>query len=126
VKAIDTNLLVRLLTRDDPPQVAAAERFIERGAWVSLVVLVESIWVMGRAYRRTPEQLLQIVDGLLHSDRLILQNGDVVMAALDLFRSKPALGFSDCLVIELARQNGHLPLGTFDKNLGKVPGAERI
>jgi predicted nucleic acid-binding protein len=46
--------------------------------------------------------------------------------ALDLFRATPALGFSDCLMLELARRDGHLPLGTFDRNLGKIAGVQRL
>ena len=43
-----------------------------------------------------------------------------------LFRSRPALGFSDCLILEIARKAGHLPLGTFDRELGKIDGAKRL
>jgi predicted nucleic acid-binding protein len=47
-------------------------------------------------------------------------------AALETFRSRPALGFTDCLLLEVARKAGNLPLGTFDRNLSKVEGAEKI
>ncbi len=47
-------------------------------------------------------------------------------AALALFRQWPELGFSDCLVIELARRAGHLPLGTFDRKLAKVSGTQKL
>jgi predicted nucleic acid-binding protein len=50
----------------------------------------------------------------------------VVAAALAQFRVKPALGFSDCLVLEIARKAGHLPLVTFDKTLGRLGGAQRV
>jgi predicted nucleic acid-binding protein len=36
------------------------------------------------------------------------------------------LGFSDCLVLETARKAGHLPLGTFDRDLAKLDGAVRL
>jgi len=49
-----------------------------------------------------------------------------VRAALDHFRAKPALGFSDCLVLEIARKAGHLPLGTFDRGLAKLEGVKRL
>ena len=48
-----------------------------------------------------------------------LQDPAAVTAALAQFRKKPSLGFSDCLVLEVARRAGHLPLGTFDSDLGK-------
>jgi hypothetical protein len=57
---------------------------------------------------------------------LTLQDSDVVAAALTLFRSEPVLGFSDCLILQLARKAGHLPLGTFDRNIGKIDGAQKL
>ena len=63
---------------------------------------------------------------LLSHERLVLQDADVVEAALDLFRSRPSLGFSDCLMLEMARKAGHLPLGTFDRRLARIPGAVRL
>jgi predicted nucleic acid-binding protein len=63
---------------------------------------------------------------LLNHKDLTLQDSDVVAAALNLFRSRPSLGFSDCLLLQLARKAGHLPLGTFDRNLGKIEGAQRL
>ena len=63
---------------------------------------------------------------LLNHKDLTLQNSDVVAAALDLFRSRPVLGFLDCLILHLARKAGHMPLGTFDRNLAKVEGAQKL
>jgi predicted nucleic acid-binding protein len=57
---------------------------------------------------------------------LTLQESDVVSAALAHYRRKPALGFSDCLVLETARKAGHVPLGTFDKNLSKLENTKRL
>jgi len=63
---------------------------------------------------------------LLNHETLSLQDPDVVAAALEHYRRKPSLGFSDCLVLEIARKAGHLPLGTFDKHLGKLDSSERL
>jgi predicted nucleic-acid-binding protein len=63
---------------------------------------------------------------LLNSQNLTIQDADVVSAALETFRQKPAIGFSDCLQLEIARKAGHLPLGTLDRALGKVEGAETL
>jgi predicted nucleic acid-binding protein len=49
-----------------------------------------------------------------------------VQRALDHFRARPALSFSDCLVLEIARKAGHLPLGTFDRALSKLEGTQRV
>jgi predicted nucleic acid-binding protein len=62
---------------------------------------------------------------LSHKD-LTLQDADAVAAALAHFRRKPSLGFSDCLVLEVARKAGNLPLGTFDRELGKLDGAQKL
>ena len=121
--AVDTNLLVRLLVRDEPRQVVAAEKFIASGAWVSHVVLAETLWVLDAVYERNARQIAVAVQMLLTHAQLTVQDADVVAAALVIFRSKPALGFSDCLVLQIARKAGHLPLGTFDRLPGKLDGA---
>ena len=126
MRAIDTNVLVRLLVRDDPRQLDAAERFITKSAWVSHLVLVETLWVLDAVYKRSSEQIAAAVERLLAHAELTLQDADVVAAALGQFRAKPTLGFSDCLVLEVARKSGHLPLGTFDRQLGKLAGAHRL
>jgi predicted nucleic-acid-binding protein len=126
MRAIDGNVLVRLLTRDDPRQVASAERCIEGGAWVSVLAVAEALWVLDSVYERGPRELAAGVEMLLQHERLVVQDSDAVGAALDLFRARPALGFSDCLMLELARKAGHLPMGTFDRNLSKSKGVERL
>ena len=126
MRAVDTNVLVRLVVRDDPEQVRTAESFIASGAWVSQLVLAETMWVLDAVYDRTPEQIATAADMLLDHKNLSIQDADVVMSALAHFRKRPALGFSDCLVLEIARKAGHLPLGTFDRDLAKVDGAKRL
>jgi len=126
MRAIDTNVLVRLVTRDEDNQVASAESFVEKGAWVSHLVLAETTWVLSAAYNLEHGEIATAVDMLLNHKDLTLQDADVASAALDHYRRRPALGFSDCLVLEIARKAGHLPLGTFDKDLSKLDGVERL
>jgi predicted nucleic-acid-binding protein len=126
MRAIDTNVLVRLLVRDDERQAEAAEKFISKGAWVSQLVLVETLWVLDAVYERTAEQLAAAVEILLTHAQLTLQDAGAVASALGHFRAQPALGFSDCLILETARKAGYLPLGTFDRQLGKLSGAQRV
>jgi predicted nucleic-acid-binding protein len=126
MRAVDTNVLVRLVVRDDPEQVRIAESFTAPGAWVSHLVLAEAMWVLDAVYDRTAEQVATAVDMLLNHKDLTIQDADVVSNALEHFRKRPALGFSDCLVLEIARKAGHLPLGTFDRGLAKVDGAKRL
>ena len=126
MRAVDTNLLVRLLVRDDAAQVAAAEDFVAVGAWVSHLVLAETLWVLDAVHKRTPAQLAAAVEMLLNHEQLAIQDPDVVTRALAEFRARPALGFSDCLVLEIARKAGHVPLGTFDRGLAKLDGVQRL
>jgi predicted nucleic acid-binding protein len=126
MRAVDTNVLVRLLTRDEPKQVAVADEFVEPGAWVSVLALAEATWVLATVYDREAAQVALAVEMLLSHQSLTLQEPEAVAAALMTFRRRPALGFSDCLLVELARKAGHLPLGTFDRDLAKVDGATKL
>ena len=126
MRAVDTNVLVRLVTRDDRRQVAAAESFVSKGAWVSTLVLMEATWVLTAVYELTRAQISTAIDMLLRHRDLTIQEADSVAAALEQYRSQPRLGFSDCLILEVARKACHLPLGTFDRDLSKLDGAERL
>lgn len=126
MRAVDTNVLVRLVTRDDVRQVASADRFVAKGAWVSMLALAEATWVLATVYERSPAQIATAVEMLLNHKDLTLQDAEVVAAALDTFRIRPTLGYSDCLLVEVARKAGHLPLGTFDRTLSRVDGVERL
>ena len=126
MRAVDTNILVGLVTRDDAKQVKAEESFVAAGAWISHVVLVETLWVLESVYELDAEQQATAIDMLLNHANLTLQDPDVVTAALAHFRRRPSIGFSDYLILAIARKAGHLPLGTFDRDLGKVDGAQRL
>jgi predicted nucleic-acid-binding protein len=126
MRAVDTNVLVRLITRDEPRQTASAESFVAKGGWVSVLALAEAIWVLGSVYDLNSTDQAMAVEMLLNHRQLVLHERETVAAALELFRTRPALGFSDCLMVELARKAGHLPLGTFDRNLAKVEGAQKV
>ena len=126
MRAVDTNVLVRLVTRDDAKQVATAEAFVARGAWVPHLVLAEAAWVLTSVYDRRPEEIATAIEMLLNHEHLTLQDPEAVAAAVASFRKRPALGFSDCLVLEVARKAGHLPLGTFDRDFSRLAGVERL
>ena len=126
MRAVDTNVLVRLITRDDARQVAAAEDFVERGAWVPILALAEATWVLSSVYDVSAAGIAGAIEMLLNHSCLVLQDQDAIDGALTLFRAKPSLGFSDCLMLQLAQKSGHLPLGTFDRGLGKLAGAQKL
>ncbi len=124
--AIDTNVLVQLLARDDPRQAAAADAAVAAGAWVSHLVLAETLWVLDAVYGRTPRQIAAALELLLAHESLVIQDADVVAAALRHFAARPSLGFIDCLVLEVARKAGHCPLATFDRALARLPGTQQL
>ena len=126
MRAADSNVLIRLITGDDAKQTRAAGQFIEKGAWVSVLAIGETAWVLRKVYKQNAPAIASAVQMLLDHESLILQDSETVEAALKLYRSRPALGFSDCLMLHLARKAGHLPLGTFDRALGRVEGAQKL
>jgi len=126
MRAVDTNVLVRLLARDDAQQVAAGERFVAGGAWVSHLVLMETAWVLESVYDLAPDRIATAMEMLLGHTHLTIEKEDVIAAALVDFRKRPKLGFSDCLIVAAARKAGHTPLGTFDRELARIEGVQRI
>ncbi len=74
---------------------------------------------MARGENNCAERLLN------HRD-FTIQAPETVVAALEHYRNKPALKFSDCMILEIARKAGHLPLGTFDRGLSKLDGVQRL
>jgi predicted nucleic-acid-binding protein len=84
------------------------------------------MWVLSSAYDRNPEAIATAVEMLLNHEHLTLQDSEAVSAAVGTFRKRPALGFSDCLVLEVARKAGHVPLGTFDRDFSKLADVERL
>jgi predicted nucleic-acid-binding protein len=126
MRAVDTNVLVRLIARDDQKQVESAEGFVGKGAWVSHLVLAETSWVLDSVFELGSEQVATAIDMLLNHEQLTVQDADVVAAALEHFRERPQLSFSDCLIVEIARKNGHVPVGTFDRDLAKLEGTQRL
>ena len=124
--AVDTNVLVRLVARDDADQVHAAETFVAKGAWVSHLVLAEALWVLDSVYDLPRERMATAVEMLLNHRELTIQDADVVSSALDHFRKVRSVDFSDCLVLEIARRAGHLPIATFDRNFAKLDDVELL
>ena len=126
MRAVDTNVLVRLITRDDARQVAVAEAFVAKGAWVPHLALAEASWVLTSVYDRNPAAIATAIEMLLSHEHLTLQDSDAVAVAVERYRQRPTIGFSDCLMLEVARKAGHGPLGTFDRNLARLDGAQRL
>src|SRR5438128_12578733 len=73
MRAVDTNVLVRLIARDDSHQTEAAQSAVERGAWVSHLALAEATWVLAAVYDRAPAEIASAVEMLLNHQTLMIQ-----------------------------------------------------
>jgi predicted nucleic-acid-binding protein len=100
--ALDTNVIVRYLTHDDPAQTHAAIKLIdslsaESPGFLSFIVVVELVWVLDRAYRFKKSEIEQVLGTLLRSKELVVERAEVVAQALRKFSSSRA-DFADCLI----------------------------
>jgi len=126
--ALDTNILVRYITQDDPVQSADATRVIESRCspdfpgWVSLVVLCELVWVLARAYRYEKALILDVIDRLLSVADLRVDQDDVARAAVMAWRTGPA-DFADYVILFAGRDAGAENLVTLDRRLARHPDA---
>lgn len=130
MKALDTNVLVRYLAQDDARQSAIATRLLEdqlntadRG-FVSLVVLLETVWVMESRYQASATQVSDILSDLLDTPTLDVQDAPAVRAALLRYR-KGGVDLHDCLIVTLAEARKARVL-TFDVKAAKKLGMELL
>jgi predicted nucleic-acid-binding protein len=127
VAAADSNVLLRLLVRDDEAQYLAARAFLrtEGRVFVAHVVLVEVVWALASTYAYPKARIVAAIEHLLDLDVVALQDAAAVASALQDYRSSQA-DFSDCLILAIARREHELPLGTFDAKLGRLAGARKL
>jgi len=124
MKGLDTNVLIRYLTQDDAAQARKIDRLVaaivaegER-AFVNVIVLCEITWVLRSAYGFGKEALVRVLERMLATPRLILEDRELVRQALGQFREGRG-DFSDCLIGARNRSAGCSDTATFDRNLGK-------
>jgi predicted nucleic-acid-binding protein len=128
--ALDTNVLVRYLAQDDPRQSAAATRFIEQRlgpadrGFVSLVTLLETVWVMESRYGADAPLVAEILSDLLEAASLEVQDAGAVRAALQRYR-RGDVDLHDCLIVSLAEQR-KARVVTFDAKAAKRLGMELL
>jgi predicted nucleic-acid-binding protein len=87
---------------------------------------METVWVLDSVYDCGKPQLARALARILDNRMLALEEPDVVRAALALYQSRGRIDFEDCMILEIARKAGHLPLATFDKALGRAAGSHRV
>jgi predicted nucleic-acid-binding protein len=117
---LDTNVVIRFLTHDDPPQTAAALRLMntlsaESPGFVSLVVVAEIVWVLKISYGYTKKEIEQVLDGLLRSKELIIERAEVVFQALRKFGDSRT-DLADCLIERCGHAAGCEHTFTFDRD----------
>lgn len=129
--ALDTNILVRYVVRDDVAQLASARRLITRCVeegqtlFVPVTVVLELEWVLRSSFGFVKEDIIQVVSNLLSAAELSFESERALEVALHLFREGPA-EFADCVHVALASQAGEQPLWTFDRRAARIPGAKLL
>jgi predicted nucleic-acid-binding protein len=124
---LDTNILVRYLTQDDRVQSAAATKIIEQRltitnpGFISVVTMVEIVWVLDRAYRMTDKEISAAVERMLQVEVLLIEHEQEVFAAMIAVKQRRG-SFSDALIAQLGTKAGCKYTVTFDKKALRLPG----
>jgi predicted nucleic-acid-binding protein len=127
VAAIDTNVLVRLVTKDDESQFKKARAFVEKHqpVLVTQLSVLELVWVLMSRYNLDKERTCQVVRALLEMRELNIQAPAILEAALNTWMKSKA-DFADCFILETVMAASDSPLGTFDTTLGKLEGCKQL
>lgn len=127
---LDTNVIVRYIVQDDVTQSALATRLIEslspaQPGYISIITLIELVWVLQGAYQARREDIITTLDSLLKTKEILIAQADIVAQALRTFSHSKA-DFSDCLIERL----GHAALCeytvSFDKGAIKHAGMKPL
>lgn len=123
---LDTNVLVRFLTQDDPAQAALAVKAIsalteKAPGWISREVMIETVWVLDRAYRLPRADIADAIDGLLSARELVIEELDRVGLAAQRWRDGGA-GFADQMIALAGQGAGCRETLTFDSKAAKING----
>jgi len=123
---LDTNILVRYIAQDDAVQTPKATALIEGlsdagPGFISLVSIVELVWVMQGCYAATKAETIEVLEKLLRVRTLCVENADTVMSALRKY-SQPNADFADCLIERSAHRANCLRTMTFDEKAAKTAG----
>lgn len=128
--AFDTNVVVRLLLRDDAAQAKKAEQAFLRhargdGVFLPLVVLVETVWVLAYTYALDRKVIHDLLLSLIRTRGVVVDEADLVQDALDAYAKGPA-DFADYVILAATRRERCRALLTFDRRLGKERGASAL
>ena len=128
---LDTNILIRYLTQDDPVQSAKATEILERRltpknlGFVSVVAMVETVWVLDRAYSLTAHEIATAIERLLQVEVLAVENEQEVFTAMVALKQGRG-SFADALIAELGARVGSTRTLTFDQKVVRLPAFELV
>lgn len=128
--ALDTNVLIRYLTRDNPEQAEAARALLQglttdNPGFICREVVIEVVWVLERSYRFRRERIANIVVELVATDTLVIEDDNDVAQAAAVYREGSA-DFSDLMILAAANRVGAQPLYTFDRRFARLDGTELV
>lgn len=128
--ALDTNILVRFVTADDPAQHGVAKRLLARltsedQAFVGREVALELVWVLERGYRFGRAEIVEAMEGLLRAPELHFEQADDLVVALERYRGSRR-DVADLLIVAAARRAEALPLMTFDRGAAAIAGVHLL
>lgn len=127
---LDTNVLVRYIMQDDVQQSPKATQIIEAldgigSGYITLVSIVELVWVLSASYELTRAQLAQALDGIMRTKQFKIESADQVIRAVRVFKAGKS-DFADCLIERSADSAGCERTVTFDVNASKHAGMTLI
>jgi predicted nucleic-acid-binding protein len=126
---LDTNILVRYLTQDDPIQSSKATEVIERRlteenpGFVSIVAMVETVWVLDHAYELAAHEIAAAVERILQTDVLVVENEQEVFTAMIAVKEEQG-SFADAVIAALGTKAKCSRTLTFDHKALRLPGFE--
>jgi predicted nucleic-acid-binding protein len=126
VIGLDTNILVRYIVQDDPIQSPKATALIEQlsetePGFISLVSIVELVWVIQGCYSATKAETVAILDKLLRVRTLCVENAEIVFNSVRSYARSNA-DFADCLIERSAHHANCTRTMTFDQKAAKTAG----
>ena len=131
MEALDTNILVRIATRDDAAQLRKVEKLMRENfsaanpAWVSIIVLTELAWVLTRRYGYLRPDVGAFLHQLLHTASISVEDHTIAGKAIDLFLGSNA-DFSDCLIFARNQARSISPTHTLDRKAAKLKGTRLL
>lgn len=128
--ALDTNVLVRFLTRDDPEQSSLVDALIgtlgaDNVAFVSRDVMLELVWVLRKGYGFRRAEIARALQSLMEAEEFEIENETTVHQALDAY-AQGGPGFADHLILSVSQARGCTALATLDRKLARLDGVNLL